>query len=97
RGGRVPRRINSHNDVDGIPVASNPALLTDLLRTAWGFNGTVVSDYGAVTFLQVMHRIAETEGEAAALGLAAGIDFDLPSTLCYGQPLLGEIDAGRVD
>src|SRR4030095_12751699 len=42
RGGGV---MNSYTDVDGIPVASDPALLTDLLRTAWGFNGTVVSDY----------------------------------------------------
>jgi beta-xylosidase len=52
---------------------------------------TVVSDYGAVTFLQLMHRIAGTGGEAAALALAAGIDVELPSTLCYGQPLLDEI------
>jgi beta-xylosidase len=58
---------------------------------------TVVSDYGAVTFLQLMHRVAGTEGEAAALALSAGIDIELPSTLCYGQPLLDEIEAGRVD
>lgn len=89
--------MNSYADVDGIPVASDPALLTDLLREAWGFTGTVVSDYGAVTFLQLMHRIAETEGEAAALALAAGIDIELPSTLCYGQLLLDQIEAGQVD
>ena len=97
RVGRVRSVMNSYTDVDGIPVASDPALLTDLLRTTWGFTGTVVSDYGAVTFLQLMHRIADTEGEAAALALAAGIDVELPSRLCYGQPLLDEIEAGRVD
>jgi len=97
RVGRVRSVMNSYADVDGIPVASDPALLTDLLREAWGFTGTVVSDYGAVTFLQLMHRIAETEGEAAALALAAGIDIELPSTLCYGQPLLAQIEAGQVD
>ena len=58
RVGRVRSVMNSYTDVDGIPVASDPALLTDLLRDAWGFTGTVVSDYGAVTFLQLMHRIA---------------------------------------
>ena len=57
----------------------------------------MVSDYGAVAFLQLMHRVAGTEGEAAALALAAGIDLELPSTLCYGQPLLAEIEAGRVE
>jgi len=97
RVGRVRSVMNSYADVDGIPVASDPALLTDLLREAWGFTGTVVSDYGAVTFLQLMHRIAETEGEAAALALAAGIDIELPSTLCYGQLLLDQIEAGQVD
>jgi len=97
RVGRVRSVMNSYADVDGIPVASDPALLTDLLREAWGFTGTVVSDYGAVTFLQLMHRIAETEGEAAALALAAGIDIELPSRLCYGQLLLDQIEAGQVD
>ena len=86
--------MNSYTDIDGIPVASDPALLTEFRQ---GFTGTVVSDYGAVTFLQLMHRVAETEGEAAALALAAGIDIELPNALCYGEPLLAEIDAGRVD
>ena len=89
--------MNSYTDVDGIPVASDEALLTGVLRDRWGFTGTVVSDYGAVAFLQIMHKIAETEGEAAAYALAAGLDVELPSTLCYGQPLLDEIAAGRVD
>ncbi|HEY5848150.1 MAG TPA: glycoside hydrolase family 3 N-terminal domain-containing protein [Microlunatus sp.] len=89
--------MNSYTDVDGIPVASDEALLTGVLREQWGFTGTVVSDYGAVAFLQIMHRIAATEGEAAAYALAAGLDVELPSTLCYGRPLLDEIAAGRVD
>jgi len=89
--------MNSYTDVDGIPVASDASLLTGVLRDRWGFTGTVVSDYGAVVFLQIMHRIAATEGEAAAYALTAGLDVELPSTLCYGQPLLDEIAAGRVD
>jgi beta-glucosidase len=97
RVGRVRSVMNSYTDIDSIPVASDPALLTDLLRDTWGFSGTVVSDYGAVAFLQLMHRIARTEGEAAGYALTAGIDVELPSTLCYGQPLLDEIEAGRVD
>jgi beta-xylosidase len=97
RVGRVRSVMNSYTDIDSIPVASDPALLTELLRDTWGFTGTVVSDYGAVAFLQMMHRIAGTEGEAAAYALTAGIDVELPSTLCYGEPLLDEIEAGRVD
>jgi beta-xylosidase len=97
RVGRVRSVMNSYTDVDGIPVASDPRLLTEVLRDGWGFTGTVVSDYGAVTFLQLMHRIAGTDGDAAAYALAAGLDIELPSTLCYGEPLLAEIEAGRVE
>jgi beta-xylosidase len=97
RVGRVRSVMNSYTDIDGIPAGSDPGLLTNLLRDAWGFAGTVVSDYRAVTFLQLMHRIAATEGEAGAYALAAGIDIELPSTLCYGKPLQAEVEAGRVD
>jgi hypothetical protein len=33
--------------------------------------------------------------QAGALALAAGIDVELPKTLCYGEPLMAEIEAGR--
>jgi beta-xylosidase len=32
RVGRVRSVMNSYTDIDGVPVASNPTLLTDLLR-----------------------------------------------------------------
>jgi beta-xylosidase len=96
RVGRVRSVMNSYTDVDGVPVASDTTLLTDLLRETWGFNGTVVSDYGAVTFLKLMHQVAGSEAEAGALALTAGLDVELPSTLCYGEQLVGEIEAGRV-
>ena len=97
RFGHVRSVMNSYAEIDGVPVGANPELLTDVLRDTWGFTGTVVSDYGAVAFLQHMHRVAESTGEAGALALAAGIDVELPKTLCYGEPLLAEIDAGRVE
>ena len=59
--GRARSVMNSYTDVDGVPVGSDPTLLTDLLRNKWGFTGTVVSDYGAVMFLQRMHRVAGSE------------------------------------
>ena len=96
RVGRVRSVMNSYTDVDGIPVASDPGLLTNLLRDAWGFTGTVVSDYGAVTFLQLFSSDM-FHPSAAGYALAAGLDIELPSTLCYGEPLLAEIEAGRVD
>ncbi|OZD33404.1 glycosyl hydrolase [Rhodococcus sp. 06-1477-1B] len=83
RDGGVRSVMNSYTEIDGVPVASNPELLTDLLRRRWGFDGTVVSDYFAVEFLRSMHGIAADRGEAAQLALEAGIDVELPGPDAY--------------
>lgn len=88
--------MNSYADVDGMPAGADPGLLTRLLREAWGFEGTVVSDYWSIAFLRTMHRIAATDGEAGARALTAGIDVELPDTLCYGEPLAELVREGRV-
>ncbi|MFJ1807799.1 MULTISPECIES: glycoside hydrolase family 3 N-terminal domain-containing protein [unclassified Streptomyces] len=88
--------MNSYADVDGMPAGADVSLLTQLLREEWGFEGTVVSDYWSIAFLRTMHRIAATEGEAGARALAAGIDVELPDTLCYGEPLAELVREGTV-
>ncbi|MDQ4138834.1 MAG: glycoside hydrolase family 3 C-terminal domain-containing protein, partial [Actinomycetota bacterium] len=82
--------MNSYSEIDGVPVAADRHLLTELLRDAWGFDGTVVSDYWAVPFLKSKHRLAGEVGEAGALALEAGLDVELPDTGAYGKlaPLL---------
>ena len=89
--------MNSYADNDGLPVAADPALLTDLLRGTYGFTGTVVSDYFSVVFLYRLHRTAGSKGQAAAQALAAGIDVELPTPDCFGAPLIAALDAGEVD
>ncbi|WP_442928290.1 beta-glucosidase family protein [Microbacterium sp. MMO-56] len=97
RDGGVRSVMNSYTDIDGIPVASDPTLLTDLLRGEWGFDGVVVSDYFAVAFLETMHAVAADRTEAARLALAAGIDVELPSGDAYARPLLDGLREGRID
>ncbi len=97
RDGGARSVMNSYTEVDGVPVAANPELLTDVLRGRWGFDGVVVADYFAVAFLEVMHRVAADRGEAAGLALAAGIDVELPSGDAYLEPLAERVRAGLVD
>lgn len=88
--------MNSYADVDGVPAGADAGLLTRLLREDWGFEGTAVSDYWSIAFLRTMHRIAADYGEAGARALTAGIDVELPDTLCYGEPLAALVRAGTV-
>ncbi|OLF17130.1 glycosyl hydrolase [Actinophytocola xanthii] len=87
----------SYAEVDGVPPTADPNLLTRLLREDWGFDGTVVSDYFAVTFVETQHGLAAGPAEAAALALEAGVDVELPTVRCYGQPLIEAVRTGLVD
>jgi beta-xylosidase len=83
-------------DRDGVPATADGCLLTDLLRGELGFDGLVVSDYFAVSFLELQHALAQSPGEAAKLALAAGLDVELPNVRCFGEPLRAAIEAGDV-
>lgn len=89
--------MNSYTDIDGVPAAADPTLFSDLLRDRLGFTGTVAADYFSVAFLQTLHGVAGSLGEAARLALEAGIDVELPSINAFGEPLMGAIAAGEVD
>src|ERR1700758_5214214 len=71
-------------DIDGVPASADPRLLTTLLRDEYGFDGVVVSDYYAVSFLELQHAVAADPGHAAVLALTAGVDIELPGTRCFG-------------
>ncbi|WP_432544235.1 glycoside hydrolase family 3 N-terminal domain-containing protein [Kineococcus sp. SYSU DK002] len=88
--------MNSYTDVDGVPAASDEWLLDELLRGEWGFTGTVVSDYSAIAFLETMHRTATDPTDAGVQALTAGLDVELPDTLCFGDRLVEAVRAGRV-
>jgi beta-xylosidase len=88
--------MHAYTDIDGIPTASDPALLSGVLREAWGFTGTVVADYFGISFLELLHKVAAGPAQAAGLALAAGVDVELPTVRCYGAPLLSAVRDGAV-
>ncbi|MGY1717795.1 glycoside hydrolase family 3 N-terminal domain-containing protein [Blastococcus sp. SYSU DS0552] len=88
--------MHSYAAVDGVPPAADEALLTGLLRDTLGFDGVVVADYFGVSFLEATQGVAGSPGEAAALALAAGVDVELPTVRCYGEPLLELVRTGAV-
>jgi beta-glucosidase len=86
----------SYNSIDGVPSSSNRWLLTDILKTEWGFPGFVVSDYGSVNGIWSRHFTAASKKEAAAQALEAGMDMELPDIDVYGEPLLQALKEGLV-
>lgn len=74
----------SYNRINGVFSSRNPWLLTDVLRDEWGFEGLVVSDWGAVD-----DRVAS---------LAAGLDLEMPSTGGRTDAeIVAAVRAGTVD
>ncbi|MBZ5740042.1 glycoside hydrolase family 3 C-terminal domain-containing protein [Nocardioides mangrovi] len=67
----------SYNQVGGAYACENPGLLTGILRDDWGFDGFVVSDWGAV------HSTAPSAMAGLDLEMHA-VPFSAPSTPVYG-------------
>lgn len=88
--------MNAYSELDGAVVASSRAVMTDLLRGELGFDGLVVSDYRAISMLHDFHHVAADPAHAAHLALHAGIDVELPTTKCYGSPLIQAVRSGQV-
>ena len=79
----------SYNRVNGVFASENAWLLTRLLREEWGFEGMVVSDWGAVN-----ERVK---------GLAAGMELEMPASGGYTDRQIveavrnGELDEAVLD
>ncbi len=88
--------MNAYPEIDGEVVAASRRFLTDLLRDRLGFAGIVVSDYHAIAMINFFHRLASDESSAAVMALKAGIDIEMPTLTCYGEPLHRALDRGAI-
>jgi len=89
--------MNAYPELDGEVVAASRRILTDVLRGQLGFDGVVVSDYEAIIMLHNFHKVAVNTSCAAGMALNAGIDVELPSTVCYGDPLKSALENGDLN
>jgi beta-glucosidase len=73
----------SYNRINGTYSSENPWLLNEVLRDEWGFDGLVMSDWGAVS-----DRIA---------GIAAGLDLDMPGSRgVNNESIVKAVQEGRL-
>lgn len=62
------------NGLNGIPCSGHKWLVNDVLRDEWGFKGYVIADWAAIQGIQKRMKYTETQAEAAALAIKAGVD-----------------------
>jgi beta-glucosidase len=74
----------SYNGVNGIPVIANHWLLTEILRDEWGYDGVVVSDWGAAA-------------SDVASAVRAGLDLDMPGTGAGSAALIDAVRSGALE
>jgi beta-glucosidase len=73
----------AYNKVNGLSASENPWLLTTVLREEFGFEGLIVSDWGAV-----YHRVP---------ALLAGLDLEMPPALDRSpQQVVAAVESGEV-
>lgn len=89
----------AYSEIDGVPMASNQHLLTEILRDEWGFKGIVVSDLGAIRFLQTSHRSTSSPRESIKAAITAGVDmqfYDFPNKQ-YQETIIDLVKSGEMD
>lgn len=85
--------MTSFNSLNGVPTTASPFLQTQILRNEWGFNGFVVSDWGAVAELK-NHSIGDGP-TVARKALEAGTDMDMEGNL-YANDLEEQFRSGKI-
>lgn len=82
--GRPGTVMCSYNKINGVHASDSKELLTDILRTQWGFDGMVVTDWGALN-----DRIEAYK---------AGCDLNMPGGSSYMEKAaLEAVRSGRLE
>ena len=87
--------MSSFSDLNGVPPSGNEFLMRQILRSEWGFEGFVVSDWDAIRELTV-HGFSENDREAVVAATKAGINMEMASSL-YKEHLPGLVRDGVID
>ena len=91
--GNAESIMTAYNAINGVPCTANSWLLKEVLRGDWKFDGYVVSDCGAPSFLVSPHHYVATNEEAAAKAIKAGLDLECGDNI-FIEPLKKPMNQG---
>ncbi len=75
--------MSAYNRLNGTYASQNEWLLTEVLRDEWGFEGLVVSDWGAVDDIEK--------------SIAAGLDLEMPGNPLTPPIVVAGVQSGALD
>ena len=76
--------MSAYNRINGVFASENKRYMTDILRKEWGFDGLVMTDWGAMN-----ERVA---------GLKAGVDIEMPGPAEENdQAIVEAVESGILD
>jgi len=81
--GRPQAVMSAYNQVNGTYASQHHQLLTEILRDEWGFDGLVVSDWGAV--------------DNPVASIAAGLDLEMPGNPLTPPMIVEAVRQGRLE
>lgn len=87
--------MTAFNTIDRKPCTTNKKLMRDILRGEMGFEGVLISDYGAIGET-VTHGSSRDNRDAAKKAMIAGCDIDMMSD-CYLNNLEELVKSGELD
>jgi beta-glucosidase len=91
----VATLMASFSDLDGIPASANRYLMDDILRSEWGFDGFVVSDWDSIRQLAI-HGLTGCDRDSAFAAATAGLDMEMAGN-AYRQHLADLVRDGRIE
>jgi beta-glucosidase len=74
--GKAASIMGAYNRTNTEPCCASKALLQEILRDEWGFDGYVVSDCGAINDIHAHHKVTNTPQESAALAVKNGCELN---------------------
>lgn len=82
--GKIRGVMCAYNALNGTACSENRELLTEILRNQWGYDGMVVTDWGAV--------------KDRVMGLEAGVDLEMPGGPgAQDQAIIDAVKSGKLD
>ncbi len=85
----------SYNEVDGIPMHASKHWMQEVLRDELGFDGMVITDYGASNMMKTLHHVIDTSVEAGKILCDNEVDMEGDSRFGYTEDFLRLVKEGK--